>query len=219
MRISAHVERKTRTDPNMSELITNEPEGDAAFDLGEMLGSRRAFSAIAGRCSAADAACLRRIREEKLFITRAATWDEFCPKFLGMSRANANRAIGYLEEFGPDYFELAQLTRITPAEFRAIAGQVKDKTIHWQGDAIALIPENSEKVAAAVDALRKAAGSPAKKQQSRPQRIATLSRACGQVAAEFADLARDRLSYREKPSLWAVRAELLKQLRDLDLQG
>src|SRR5438034_7327685 len=82
MRISAHVERKTRTDPNMSELITNEPEGDAAFDLGEMLGSRRAFSAIAGRCSAADAACLRRIREEKLFITRAATWDEFCPKFL-----------------------------------------------------------------------------------------------------------------------------------------
>jgi hypothetical protein len=205
----------------MDELTAGKTEADNAFLLGEILGSRRAFSSVAGRCSAADAACLRRIRDEKLFTSRAETWDEFCPKFLGMSRANANRVIGYLEEFGPDYFVLNQLTRVTPAEFRAIAASVKDSAVHWQGDAIALIPENSEKIAVAVDALRKTAPqpAPAPKKPSREQRITALQRACAQVASEFAELASDRVSYREKPSLWAVRAELLTRIRDLDLQG
>src|SRR6185369_10794824 len=120
-------------------LTTQQPESDADFKLGEILGTRRAFSSVAGRCSAADAACLRRLRDEKLFAARTATWDEFCPKFLGMSRANANRVIGYLDEFGPDYFELAQLTRINPTEFRAIAANIKYKAVHWEGEAIALI--------------------------------------------------------------------------------
>jgi hypothetical protein len=170
----------------MDELITGKTEVDNAFQLGEILGRRRAFSAVAGKCSAADAGCLRRLRDEKLFTSHAETWDEFCPKFLGMSRANANRVIGYLEEFGPDYFVLNQLTRVSPAEFRAIAGKVKDNAVHWQGEAIALIPENSERVAEAVDALRKTAPAPTPKKPSREQRIAALQRACAQVASEFA---------------------------------
>jgi hypothetical protein len=44
---------------------------DAHFELGQMVGSRRAFGTVAGRCSAADAACLRRIRDEKLYLTRS----------------------------------------------------------------------------------------------------------------------------------------------------
>ncbi len=81
--------------------------------LGLMLGSRKAFASVAGRCSAADAECLRRIRDEKLYLRRAATWEEFYPNHLGLSRAHANRIIRHLEEFGADYFEIAQLTRIT----------------------------------------------------------------------------------------------------------
>ena len=34
-------------------------EEQAAFELGEMLGRRQAFGAMAGRCSAADAECRR----------------------------------------------------------------------------------------------------------------------------------------------------------------
>ena len=71
------------------------------FELGMMLGSRRAFASVAGRCSAADAECLRRVREKKLYASRAATWDEFCPKFLGLSKAQANRLIRYLENSAP----------------------------------------------------------------------------------------------------------------------
>ena len=125
-----------------------------AYELGEMLGQRRAFSTIAGRCSAADAACIQRIRERKLFLQRSPSWEEFCPTHLGLSRTQANRIIRNLEEFGPDYFELAQLTRITADEFRAIAPAVYDKTVHVHGEAIALIPENSGKLTAALAELR-----------------------------------------------------------------
>ncbi len=203
----------------MSEQIIKQPDGDADFRLGEILGSRRAFSSVAGRCSAADAACIRRIRDEKLFTSRAETWDEFCPKFLGMSRANANRIIRHLDEFGPDYFELAQLTRITPAEFRSIAGSVKERALHWNGAAIALIPENSGKIAEAVEELRIAAQPPAPKKVSREQRIAALQRDCAELVSEFAGLASEHISQKEKPSLWSVRADLLNRLHALELPG
>ena len=71
-----------------------------------------------------------------------------------MSRTQEDRVIGQIEEFGPEYFELTQLTRIAPEVYRAIAPAVKDGHIHWQNEAIALLPENSEKVAAAVAGLR-----------------------------------------------------------------
>jgi hypothetical protein len=203
----------------MSELISQEIVNDADFLLGEILGSRRAFSSVAARCSAVEAALLRRMRDEKLFTTRSETWDEFCPQFLGMSRASANRIIGLLEEFGADYFHLAQLTRITPTEFRAIAGSVRDSAVHWDGEAIALIRENSKKIADAVDALRKTAPEPTQKKPSREKRIAALQRACAQVASEFAELSGEQVSHREKPSLWSVRAELLNRIKELELQG
>src|ERR1035437_6977939 len=51
----------------------NEPQTPsdprAALDLGRLLGQRRAFGAVAGRCSAAHAQLLRRMRDEKLYLT------------------------------------------------------------------------------------------------------------------------------------------------------
>lgn len=38
--------------------------GDA-FDLGTWLGRKQGFAALAGRCSAADAECLRTIRQKR----------------------------------------------------------------------------------------------------------------------------------------------------------
>jgi len=166
--------------------LSKPAEETAAFDLGEMLGRRQAFGTVAGRCSAADAECLRRIREQKLYLQRAATWQEFCPQYLGLSRSQANRMIKLLEEFGPGYFELAQLTGITPQEFRAIAPAIHDQRIHTGGGAIALIPENSDKVCAAVQELRRAAATPAiPAAPSMSDRIAAVERRCNQVAAEL----------------------------------
>jgi hypothetical protein len=84
------------------------------FDLGRLLGRREAFSSLAGRCTAAEAAQLREIRERKLYLGRATDWPEFCAQELHMSKDSANRLIRNLEEFGPSYFVLAQLTQVSP---------------------------------------------------------------------------------------------------------
>jgi hypothetical protein len=72
-----------------------------------------------------------------------------------MSRENANRIIRLFETYGPQYFEVAQLTRISPETYRAIAPAIKDGALHTESEAIALIPENAERVGAAVAAFRK----------------------------------------------------------------
>jgi hypothetical protein len=185
-----------------------------SFELGMMLGTRKAFAAVAGRCSAADAECLRRVRDQKLYVSRAATWEEFCPKFLGLSKTHANRIIRYLEEFGPDYFEVAQLTRITPEQYRAIAPAIREKNIHVNGQAIALIPENSDRVTAAVAELRRAA-SPAAPPLPPEERMAALGRRFGQLTADFEEFAATPLSLAERSQLGAVLSPAIAALERL----
>src|SRR3954451_14624965 len=87
------------------------------LDLGRLLGQREAFNVVAARCSAADATLLRDMREQKVFEGRCADWGEFCEKYLHISKTNANRVIRLLEDHGPQYFEVAQLTRISPSTY------------------------------------------------------------------------------------------------------
>src|SRR5690348_13055722 len=120
---------------------TNQTSG-GDLRLGTLLGRRQAFSTIAARCSAADAGALREIRDQKAFQTLEGTFAEFCSRRIGISATHANRIIRYLNEFGPEYFELAHLTGISPAEYRAIAPAVKDQAVHCGDQMIALLPEN-----------------------------------------------------------------------------
>jgi hypothetical protein len=199
------------------DLNTAQPAAvDGDFELGMMLGSRKAFAAVAGRCSAADAECLRRVRDQKLYLSRAETWEEFCPRFLGLSKTHANRIIRHLEEFGPDYFEVAQLTRVTPEQYRAIAPAIRDRNIHLNGQAIALIPENSERVAAAVAELRQAAAPPAG--ASAADRMAALERRFDQLAVDFRELAESPLSLAEKSQVGAVLSKVMWTLERLHLE-
>lgn len=125
------------------------------FDLGTWLGRRQAFGMMAGRASAADAECLRHIRDQKLYKAKTSTWREFCTRYLGASRPQLDRVIQYLEEFGPEFFHLTQLTRISPETYRAIAPRITKDGLHLGDEVIALIPENNEKVSAAVAELRR----------------------------------------------------------------
>jgi hypothetical protein len=150
--------------------------------LGRLLGRREAFNIVAARCSAADAALLRQMREEKLYLGVCPDWDEFCSKHLHMRKSNANRIIQLLNEFGPQYFEVAQLTRISPETYRALAPSIRDGALHTESEAIALIPENAERVAAAVAELRKPAPKPA------PDPIAMLRERCDEVVKRFAEM-------------------------------
>ena len=49
-----------------------------AYELGQWMGRKQAFSGLAGRCSAADAECLRQIRSRKQYRALKLTWRQFC---------------------------------------------------------------------------------------------------------------------------------------------
>jgi len=197
-----------------SKIATSAPAADD-FELGMMLGSRKAFASVAGRCSAADAECLRRVREKKLYLSRAATWEEFCPKYLGLSRVHANRIIHYLEEFGPDYFVMAQLTQVTPDQFRAIAPAVRDHNIHVNGEAIALLPENSDRIAAAVTELRQTAATP---DATAVERMTEFGRRFERLIGQFADFSRAPMSIAERSQLNSVLRNAVRDLQRLGLE-
>jgi hypothetical protein len=160
-------------------------EGD--LDLGTVLGRTQAFGLVAGRCSTAQAACLREIRDQKLYKRRCANWNQFCREHLHMARNQVNHLIDLLNEFGPDYFELSQLTRVSPETYRAILPALHDKSLHFDGEAIALIPANAARISAAVTQLRKAAATEPPK-PSEKERLAAVDRRCSEVLAELTDL-------------------------------
>jgi hypothetical protein len=59
-------------------LSRKPPEAAGSFELGGVLGQRKAFNLIAGRCSAAEAEAIRRLPEEQAYKAPNLTWREFC---------------------------------------------------------------------------------------------------------------------------------------------
>jgi hypothetical protein len=134
-------------------------ESDSSTDeLFRWLGRRDAFSLMAGRCSAADAECIKRLRDTKLYLKRAKDWEQFCHKFLHMSKSNANRLLRLLEEFGPAFFYITQITRVSLKDYRAcIAPAVSERGLECGGEIIEIVPENSDRIAHAVATMRETA--------------------------------------------------------------
>jgi len=159
-------------------------------ELQRWLGRREAFGAIAGRCSAADVACLKQIRDRKLYLTEASTWEEFCSKKLKVTRRTVDRDIKLLDELGLEYYLLAQLVRITPVEFRRIRQHVTDEGVNLGGEVIALLPENTERLADAITQLRE---TPAIRAQREQARFDDLLKRCARVNSilEEADMVLD----------------------------
>jgi hypothetical protein len=179
-------------------------ENTELLEAGIALGQTNAFALIAGRCSAAQAEGIRRLREQKLYKRCTEKWEDFCPKYLKMSRVEADRTIRLVEEFGPTYFELSQLTRVSPETYRAIAPNIENGVLHHNGEAIELNVENSRKVAGAVAEMR---GAIAKKtsevseltrelndlfqESGVQQRIQKLAQCCFTIVGEFERISRD----------------------------
>jgi hypothetical protein len=127
------------------------------FDLGNWLGRWQAFGLVAGRCSSADIECLREIRDKKLYKSKTRTWALFCSRYLGLGRAQADRYLQYLDEFGPNYFHLTAIVRVSPQTFRAISHNLREGAILLRETPIALIPENAGRILRAVRELRRQA--------------------------------------------------------------
>ena len=131
-------------------------ESGEVLELGTWLGRKQAFAEVAGRCSAADAECLRQVRKRKMHRKLKMSWRDFCKQHLGMAGATADLIIRRLEEFGPSYFVLAQATGITESEYRRISSAVRDQKLLHAGEEIPITAENAPRLAAAVEALRRA---------------------------------------------------------------
>jgi hypothetical protein len=159
---------------------TSEFPADSAglLDLGAVLGQAHAFASISGRCTAAQAESLRRLRDEKQYQRLGLTWEAFCVGYLRTSRSQADRIIALLDEFGPQYFELSQLTRVSASTYRELESHVKDGVIEVFGEAVELNTRNAQKVAHAVAALR------AEKSQAGPRPLDDRIRALVRHFAE-----------------------------------
>jgi len=156
------------------------------LDLGKWLGRREAFGLIAGRCSAADVECMRRIRDGQLYKDRAADWAEFCENELHMSKSNANRVIALLENFGPQYFHISQISRISVANYRAIASAVRTDGIECDGEFIPFHEENTGRIAAAVSRL--SAAQHARPERTLEERMQELDAAADRLLNQFREL-------------------------------
>ena len=138
----------------MSEKTIAPAVGDA-YELGEWMGRKQAFSGLAGRCSAADAECLRKIRSRKQYRALKLTWKQFCEQRVGVSHVTADKIIGLLEEFGPAYFLLSQATRISEREYRQISSAVRGQNLLCAGEEIPIDADHAPKLNAAIEQLRR----------------------------------------------------------------
>jgi len=171
----------------MEEIKDEMSDEQQVLELGVLLGQRRAFGLVAGRCSAAQAECLRKVRDEKTYLKFASNWAEFCERQLKVGKRTADRTIALLKKHGTLYFETAALTGITPAEFERIEHAIEQDGIHVGSDVIALIPENS---ARAVDAVARLQAEAAAAQSAEPAasaeaQIHELEKRAVQLCASF----------------------------------
>ncbi|HMD70796.1 MAG TPA: hypothetical protein VKF41_05600 [Bryobacteraceae bacterium] len=130
---------------------------EEAMELGAWLGRKQAFSGMAGRCSAADAYCILKLREGKKYKAASLTWEEFCSQRLGVSRSLADRTIRLLEEFGETYFHLTGLIPMAPEDYRLIAASVSADGVQHGGETVPIAPQNAVKLAEAVKNLKQQA--------------------------------------------------------------
>ena len=179
------------------ELMAGGPDEEALLNLGTNLGRHQAFGMVANRCTAADAECLRSIRQSGHYKRLGLTWQQFCSGRAGISRAYADRLIRQLEEFGANYFRLAEVMEISPNTYRLIASSVTDAGIEIGGETVPIRPDSREKIGVVVESARrraKAAPEPA----ARAPKVGGLrrllqdflrgARAVSQTACERAEL-------------------------------
>jgi len=138
------------------EVFKEQSKFEDLYELGHWMGRKQAFGLVSGKTAAADVECLRHIRERKLYRAKDLDWGEFCKQYAGVSRAYADRLIRRLEEFGPSYFHLSQIVRISAHDYQQIASSITDEGLAYGDETIAISPENSDKLVEAVTALRTA---------------------------------------------------------------
>jgi hypothetical protein len=118
------------------------------------VGKEAAFGLVATGCAAAQAECLRRIKESGAYKSLGLTWEDYCIQHLGMTRVTADEIIRNLRDYGKSFFRIRKLMRISPRAYRAIRHAVKDESLEIDGKLIPITPENAPAIRQAVLKLR-----------------------------------------------------------------
>jgi hypothetical protein len=203
---------------NEQEVLNNPVEHATPFELGEWLGRKQAFGLIAGKTAAAEVECLRRIRDGNLFRAKGVDWSGFCQQYAGITSSYANRLIRQFDEFGPNYFDLSKIVRISAESYRKIADKVGDDGITFGDETVAISPENSDKIVEAVKALREQAGDLAN-DRSKPAEagIAAMRRRLLACVAEMTQMFEGGLEDSDREELANAVSSGLLDLRLLSL--
>jgi hypothetical protein len=184
--------------------MNEEPQFQIAdLNLGQWLGRREAFGLAAARCTAAEIETLRLIREQRIYRNRRKTWADFCTLDLKVSRRWVDRAIALLAAYGPAFFHISLVTHIGPRDYRLIAPHVSDAGIHIDGNVVALLPENSQEISAAITELLKRI----EPKQPKPVTIGDAMKRCQTFAAALEAVPQE-LDEEQKTDLAAAICEI-----------
>ncbi|HTS32002.1 MAG TPA: hypothetical protein VMH81_39295 [Bryobacteraceae bacterium] len=134
--------------------MTLNPEVEQYVEIGTRIGRGQAFGMLAQQSLTASVECLRQIHDSEEYKSLGLTWEEFCEKYAGMSKRNADRLIAYLEEFGAAYFRLSEIVRVSPETYRQIAPKMDGEVIEIEGEKVVIAPENLPRIRTAILRLR-----------------------------------------------------------------
>lgn len=123
-------------------------------ELGVSIGKEQTFGLIARGCTAAQAEYIRQMKQSESYKILGLTWDQYCPKYLGISRVTADEIVHRLETLGKDFFRLREFMRISPKVYRRIQPAVKGESIEINGEMVPITPDNSARIRAAVLKIR-----------------------------------------------------------------
>ncbi len=182
--------------------------------------AKRRIPPAAIDCTASQAEWLARQRDRKCYKNRGQDWDEFCREEIGIRGPDATRITDAQKEFGSSFFELAAFAPVTADEFRAVAPKVKDNTLTVDGEAIALRPENADKIGAAIEKLRQPnrPTSKVKRPNVMDVRLITVEQLSRQLRAEFRKLASPKGLAVDRLKLAAILRTTLDALGRLEME-
>ena len=132
------------------------PETPQSTDLTLFAGRDQALTLIAGTCSAAQAQYLKEVRESGAAAQAGLTWDDYCDAYVGRSRAQVNRLIRQLEQFGPAYFHFCQIAPLSARTFHRLklATHISGNRFEVYGKSFEISPTNGRAIRDAIKALR-----------------------------------------------------------------
>jgi hypothetical protein len=153
-----------------------EINADEIMEIGTWVGRRQALAMVAGGCSAADAKCLRTLREQKKYRQLGMTWEQFCKERLGISRSTADYVIALDKELGSAYFTFAQVTGATPDQFRKLLPAISGHKLLHAGEEIPIDAEHAPRLAVAVADLTRTEPESVRRDEPRDEMTRTVDR-------------------------------------------